>query len=185
HRVQPAVRGRARGARPARRGAGVGAPHRAGAGADRARGGRAHRGRGAALARPARGPAARDGAPPDGPGPVAGPAGRVPRRHRLARPGRPGPGAARPMVTTLALPRPDAAPAEVVERTVEVLRAGGVVVLPTDTVYGLAALPSDAAATARLFDLKGRGRDVPTAPLGAPPGHALPLPAPAPAPPAA
>jgi len=83
------------------------------------------------------------------------------------------------MVTTIALPRPDAAPAEVVERTVEVLRAGGVVVLPTDTVYGLAALPSDAAATARLFDLKGRGRDVPIAVLCATPGDALALAAPA------
>jgi tRNA threonylcarbamoyl adenosine modification protein (Sua5/YciO/YrdC/YwlC family) len=40
-----------------------------------------------------------------------------------------------------------------------------VVVLPTDTVYGLAALPGDEAAVARLFDLKGRGYDTPLAVL--------------------
>ena len=37
-----------------------------------------------------------------------------------------------------------------------VLRAGGVVVLPTDTVVGLAASPADAAAMARIATLKGR-----------------------------
>lgn len=83
------------------------------------------------------------------------------------------------MVTALALPGPDAAPADVVERTAAVLRAGGVVVLPTDTVYGLAALPDDRGATDRLFTLKGRGRDTPIAVLCATPGDALGLAAPA------
>src|SRR6187200_1959142 len=36
------------------------------------------------------------------------------------------------------------------------LRRGGVVAIPTDTVYGLAALPSDEAAMRRLFELKSR-----------------------------
>ena len=37
-----------------------------------------------------------------------------------------------------------------------VLRSGGVVAYPTDTLYGLAADPRSDAAVARLFDLKGR-----------------------------
>jgi L-threonylcarbamoyladenylate synthase len=47
----------------------------------------------------------------------------------------------------------------------DVLREGGVVLLPTDTVYGLAVDPTVPGATQRLFDLKGRGRDVPIAVL--------------------
>lgn len=39
--------------------------------------------------------------------------------------------------------------------------AGRLIVLPTDTVYGIATRPDDAAATARLFRAKARGRDVP------------------------
>ena len=45
----------------------------------------------------------------------------------------------------------------VVARAAALLRAGEVVVLPTDTVYGLAALPTVPGATDRLFALKGRG----------------------------
>lgn len=54
---------------------------------------------------------------------------------------------------------------DTVARTAAVLRAGGVVVLPTDTVYGLAALPGIAGATSRIFDLKGRSATVPMAVL--------------------
>ena len=64
---------------------------------------------------------------------------------------------------------------EAVAAAAEVLRAGGVVALPTDTVYGLAALPGDAAHTGRLFALKGRGADVPVAVLCADVGQALAL----------
>lgn len=53
----------------------------------------------------------------------------------------------------------------VVERAAEVFLDGGVVVLPTDTVYGLAAFPDDPAAVRRLFELKGREHDVPVAVL--------------------
>lgn len=38
----------------------------------------------------------------------------------------------------------------------EVLRAGGVVAFPTDTLYGLAADPRREDAVARVFSLKGR-----------------------------
>ena len=38
--------------------------------------------------------------------------------------------------------------------------AGALVVLPTDTVYGIGTRPDDAAATTRLFEAKGRPRDL-------------------------
>lgn len=47
----------------------------------------------------------------------------------------------------------------------EVLAAGGLVVLPTDTVYGLAARAADPVATGRLFACKGREASVPIAVL--------------------
>jgi len=43
----------------------------------------------------------------------------------------------------------------------DVLRAGGLVGLPTETVYGLAADASDAQAVARIFSAKGRPADHP------------------------
>jgi L-threonylcarbamoyladenylate synthase len=43
-----------------------------------------------------------------------------------------------------------------VRRAVELLRAGEVVALPTETVYGLAANALDARAVARIFAVKGR-----------------------------
>ena len=44
-----------------------------------------------------------------------------------------------------------------------VLRAGGVVALPTDTVYGLAALATRADAVTRLYEIKGRVQTKPIA----------------------
>jgi L-threonylcarbamoyladenylate synthase len=41
------------------------------------------------------------------------------------------------------------------------IRSGELVVLPTDTVYGLAADAFDPVAVRRLLDAKGRGRDMP------------------------
>lgn len=43
-----------------------------------------------------------------------------------------------------------------VERAVELLRAGEVVALPTETVYGLAANAFDPKAVSRIFEIKGR-----------------------------
>jgi L-threonylcarbamoyladenylate synthase len=48
----------------------------------------------------------------------------------------------------------------VIERAAEVLRTGGLVAYPTDTVYGLAALPADAAAVEKLFAAKERRPEV-------------------------
>ena len=41
-------------------------------------------------------------------------------------------------------------------RAVEVLNRGGVAVIPTDTVYGLAARPDFPEAVERLYTIKGR-----------------------------
>jgi len=43
-----------------------------------------------------------------------------------------------------------------VRKSVELLRAGEVVALPTETVYGLAANALDAKAVSRIFEVKGR-----------------------------
>ena len=43
-----------------------------------------------------------------------------------------------------------------VERAAALLRAGEVVALPTETVYGLAANALDSGAVARIFEIKGR-----------------------------
>jgi len=45
-----------------------------------------------------------------------------------------------------------------IERAVALLRAGGIVGLPTDTVYGLGAHASIATAIERLYEIKGRER---------------------------
>lgn len=45
----------------------------------------------------------------------------------------------------------------------EVLMSGGVAVIPTDTVYGLAAHPGKAGAIERLYSIKGRDRGKPVA----------------------
>lgn len=43
----------------------------------------------------------------------------------------------------------------------EHLRAGGLVILPTDTVYGIGCNAADAGAVERLLAAKGRGRQMP------------------------
>jgi L-threonylcarbamoyladenylate synthase len=62
-----------------------------------------------------------------------------------------------------------------VRAAADALRDGLVVALPTDTVYGIAALPGVPGATARLFELKGRAADVPLAVLCADARQALGL----------
>lgn len=48
-----------------------------------------------------------------------------------------------------------------IERAVTVLRSGGVIGFPTETVYGLAADAHDVEAVARIFQVKGRPVDHP------------------------
>jgi len=51
---------------------------------------------------------------------------------------------------------PESPDGAVVTHAIDVLRRGGIVAYPTDTLYGLAVDPRDDAAVARLFDAKGR-----------------------------
>jgi L-threonylcarbamoyladenylate synthase len=48
-----------------------------------------------------------------------------------------------------------------IARAAELLRAGRLVAFPTETVYGLGANALDAAAVARIFEVKGRPRSSP------------------------
>ena len=50
-------------------------------------------------------------------------------------------------------------------RAAQMLRSGGVVAFPTDTVYGLGADAFHPAAVNSLLAAKGRGRDMPSAVL--------------------
>ena len=50
---------------------------------------------------------------------------------------------------------------EGIEEATDAIRNGRLVVLPTDTVYGVAADAFDPAAVRRLLRAKGRGRDMP------------------------
>ncbi len=61
------------------------------------------------------------------------------------------------------------------ERAAAVLAAGGVVLLPTDTVYGVGALPALPGATDQLFELKDRAVGQPIAVLVADVEQALEL----------
>ncbi|MCP4250417.1 MAG: threonylcarbamoyl-AMP synthase [bacterium] len=52
--------------------------------------------------------------------------------------------------------KPEQARSEGIGRAIEVLRAGGLVAFPTETVYGLGARADLASAVARLREIKGR-----------------------------
>jgi L-threonylcarbamoyladenylate synthase len=51
---------------------------------------------------------------------------------------------------------PDAPEPALIARAAEILRGGGIVAYPTDTVYGLAVDPRSVKAVERLFAVKGR-----------------------------
>ncbi len=55
---------------------------------------------------------------------------------------------------------PDSRPSAI-ESAAAAVRAGRLVVLPTDTVYGIGCDAFDAEAVQRLLEAKGRGRDMP------------------------
>jgi tRNA threonylcarbamoyl adenosine modification protein (Sua5/YciO/YrdC/YwlC family) len=50
--------------------------------------------------------------------------------------------------------------ADAIEAAARAALAGAPIVFPTDTVYGIGTRPDDAAATARLFEVKARPRDL-------------------------
>ena len=53
------------------------------------------------------------------------------------------------------------------DRLAEIVASGGVVAIPTDTVYGLACHPDSAAAAERIFELKRRPPEMELSLLGA------------------
>lgn len=59
------------------------------------------------------------------------------------------------------IPDPPAATPDLIHQAVAALRAGALVGMPTETVYGLAADASNPEAVARIFALKGRPNDHP------------------------
>lgn len=46
-----------------------------------------------------------------------------------------------------------------IDTAADILRQGGVVAIPTETVYGLAADASNPAAVKQIFEIKGRPAD--------------------------
>jgi L-threonylcarbamoyladenylate synthase len=50
---------------------------------------------------------------------------------------------------------------EEIQKAAEILRAGGLVVFPTETVYGLGANALDASAVRKIYALKGRPMNIP------------------------
>src|SRR5262249_61708033 len=54
---------------------------------------------------------------------------------------------------------PGAPQRDAIEEAATWIRDGGVVAIPTDTLYGLAVDPFNPAAVARVFDVKGRSAD--------------------------
>ena len=64
----------------------------------------------------------------------------------------------RPQITPVDPQRPDPA---VIKEAVEVLRRGGLVAFPTDTLYGLGADIFNAEAVARVLEVKRRPQDMP------------------------
>jgi L-threonylcarbamoyladenylate synthase len=54
---------------------------------------------------------------------------------------------------------PEAPQRDAIEEAAQWILGGGVVALPTDTLYGLAADPFSSAAVARVFEVKGRAAE--------------------------
>ena len=50
---------------------------------------------------------------------------------------------------------------EGLDEAVSLIKSGGLVVFPTETVYGLGANAYDAAAVKKIFEAKGRPQDNP------------------------
>ena len=48
-----------------------------------------------------------------------------------------------------------------IEAAADILRSGGLLAIPTETVYGLGANGLDAKAVGRIFEAKGRPQDNP------------------------
>lgn len=47
-----------------------------------------------------------------------------------------------------------------IDKAADILRRGGIIAYPTETVYGLGCLPDNETALSRLIDIKGRDADM-------------------------
>ena len=56
---------------------------------------------------------------------------------------------------------PDAIDAQAIKSCAEIIKRGGLVAMPTETVYGLGADATDADAAAKIYTAKGRPSDNP------------------------
>src|SRR5918993_1431533 len=64
------------------------------------------------------------------------------------------------VISVIRLPiNPVSPEAEAIAMASDAVRAGRIVAIPTDTLYGLAADPFNVEAVARIYQLKGRGSD--------------------------
>ncbi len=52
---------------------------------------------------------------------------------------------------------------KLIRSAVHILKAGGIVAFPTDTVYGIAAMPFDKKAVRKLYNIKKREKHKPVA----------------------
>lgn len=64
-------------------------------------------------------------------------------------------------IENIRLPSTDPVPTTVVKKAVDVIRCGGVILYPTDTVYGLGCDAFNGEAIQRVFDIKRRPEDRP------------------------
>ena len=55
--------------------------------------------------------------------------------------------------------RPGNETEHIIAQAAEILRRGGLLAIPTETVYGLGANGLDAAAVKKIFEAKGRPQD--------------------------
>jgi len=52
---------------------------------------------------------------------------------------------------------------EKLDKIVKILKNNGVVILPTDTVFGIFTMPGNEEGIKRIYDIKGRSSDKPLA----------------------
>jgi L-threonylcarbamoyladenylate synthase len=64
-------------------------------------------------------------------------------------------------MTTVIQVRPDRPQEELIERAAAIIRGGGLVAFPTETVYGLGADATSESAVQKIFEAKGRPADNP------------------------
>jgi L-threonylcarbamoyladenylate synthase len=64
-------------------------------------------------------------------------------------------------MTTITWPFPSSGEAAAMDHLAAVLGAGGIAVFPTETVYGIGGIATDATVISRLYAIKGRSPDKP------------------------